>query len=149
MRRLLTALLVVAVAGCGGSDSGDGTDRKPQAKAKRAEQRDRARLESAQRVAEPARVCLTKAGYKVIGGSPRLDDRNAPDYELVLTGHGGGAFIAFYKQIARAKRFEPGIKKNARQFRGASVERHGAITIVWVRLTGPTTRARVRACLSV
>ncbi len=93
-----------------------------------------------------ARACLTKAGFRARGGPPPPGDTNAPDYELVIDGRGPGAFIAFYKQLARAKRYEPAIRKNAKRFGGA-VEARGTTTIVWTKPPPEATRARVRGCL--
>ena len=93
-----------------------------------------------------ARACLTKAGFKVIGGPRDPSDTDAPDVELIVGGHGPGAFVAFYEALARAKRYEPGIRRNAKRF-GGSVERRGRITIVWVQPPTPKHRARLEACL--
>ena len=142
---LLAAVAALGFAGCGGG--GDGGDGK-QGEAGGAEKREPKGIAAARRAAAPAHDCLTKAGYRVTAGSPRLDDRNGPDYQFVLQRRGEGAFVAFYSTLARADRYVSAIRKNARKFGGTAVERRGAVTIVWVRLP-EDRRARVRACLDV
>ena len=145
---LLMAILVVGIAGCGGGDddggggdgarSGDAVD----------EQGAPPGVAEARRAAAPAQACLTRAGYRVTAGSPRLDDKNAPDYQLVIQRRraGDGAFIAFYADPARADRYAAAIGRRRRRFGRASVERRGSVTIVWVRLP-QERRERVRDCL--
>ncbi len=125
MRRTATVALVL-VAGCGGGDDEDG-DGEPATPAQ-------------------ARACLMDAGYTVTGGSRSADDADAPDHELVIAGRGPGAFIAFYDRLSRAERYEPALRRDAARFKGV-VERHGRVTIVWVRPPGVADQARVRRCL--
>jgi hypothetical protein len=80
-----------------------------------------------------ARECLTAEGFQVTSGRRSPSDRNAPDTELIASNNGRpSAFIAFYDDLARAERYEPAIRKNARRFNGR-VERRGRVTVIWVR----------------
>ena len=145
MRWPVAALVLASLAGCGSSERGSDAAKRTTTTAAAGAAAQRA-VDARRRALEPARACLEKAGYRVAGGSPAVDDTNAPDYEFVLNGHDGGAFIAFYDELARAERYEPAIRRNAKKFKRAAVERQGRITIVWVRLPA-TLRAPVRACL--
>jgi hypothetical protein len=73
--------------------------------------------------------CLRAAGFRTTRGRPAPDDTNAPDVEVTASKPGMMSFIAFYDDARRAKRLEPGIRKNATRFAG-HVERHGAVTVV-------------------
>ncbi len=147
MRRPVAALVLAALAGCGSSEQGsDAAKRTTTTAGAGAAATAQRAADARRRVLEPARACLQKAGYRIAGGSPAIDDTDAPDYEFVLNGHGGGAFIAFYDELARAERYEPAIRRNAKKFKRAAVERQGRITIVWVRLPA-ALRTGVRACV--
>lgn len=100
-----------------------------------------------QRAVEAVRRCLAQHGYRATGGVRRPGTPNAPSYEILVAGPRGSAFIAFYDSVARAKRYEARLRRNARRFKGASVERQGTITTVWVELTDTTARARIRDCV--
>ena len=60
---------------------------------------------------------------------------------------GRGAIIAYYNDLARAKKYAEVTRKNASKLKSATVEQRGAINIVWVRLPDPALRGRIRACL--
>lgn len=111
--RLLAIGAIVVLPGCGESAA-------PEARA------------DAPRSPPDARRCLTAAGFRVLGGPRSPGDRNAPDTELIVGGDGKMAFIAYYDVLARAERYEPEIRRNARRFDG-EVERRGRITALWVR----------------
>lgn len=100
-----------------------------------------------QRAVEAVRRCLAQHGYRATGGVRRPGTPNAPSYEILVAGPRGSAFIAFYDSVARAKRYAGRLRRNARRFKGASVERQGTITTVWVKLTDTTARARIRDCV--
>jgi hypothetical protein len=92
--------------------------------------------------------CLTKEGYRLQGGAPQATaDTEAPDYQIIFSGPRGGGYIGFYKNASRAQRVGAQLRENAQRTRGASVERHGAINIVWVDMPDPVARAGVRSCL--
>ena len=71
---------------------------------------------------------------------------SSPDGELDVGNGSGGALIAFYPDPSEARRLEPGIVKRTKSI-GAEVERHGAVTVVWVGAAASVRRA-VRTCVS-
>jgi hypothetical protein len=98
---------------------------------------------------EDARRCLSQARFHVVGGEPSRDDRDAPDAELIANDVRGGrvmVFIAYYDDEDRAERLEPSLRRNARRFDG-SVERHGSLTLLWVRGERSQMGERVRDCV--
>ncbi len=97
---------------------------------------------------ESASECLTAAGFRVTSGQRSPSDTNAPDTELIVAGGGGkGAFVAYYDDLARAERYEPAIRRNARRFEG-TVERQGRITVLWVRWpSGHDARTEMKECV--
>ena len=114
MRRAATILAALTI-GCGGggddNDDADGGTPVPTAEAKK---------------------CLQSENFRVLGGRRKPDDLNAPDEELVASGNSAWAFLAFYKDPARAEKYAPQIADRTKDFDG-SIERHGTLTIVWVR----------------
>jgi hypothetical protein len=97
--------------------------------------------------AEAVRECLAQQGYRATGGVRPPGTPGAPQYEILVAGPRGSAFIAFHGSLAGAKRYEARVRRNAGRFQGASVERRGAITTVWVDLTDPTARERIQDCV--
>lgn len=93
------------------------------------------------------RRCLSQQGYRVTGGVPGPGAADAPNYQILVAGSTGSAYVAFHKTLARAKRFERRIRTNARRFDGASFERSGTTTTVWVSLSEPAARGRIRQCI--
>ena len=81
----------------------------------------------------------------MLGGPRAPDDTNAPDTELIVGTPQAGAFLAFYNELRRAERYAPGIAKRTRRFGGA-VERHGKLTILWVRGKDSHDAKRIRSC---
>ena len=71
---------------------------------------------------------------------------SSPDGELDVGNGNGGALIAFYPDPSTARRLEPSIVQRTKNL-GAQVERHGAVTIVWVGAAASVRRA-VRTCVS-
>jgi hypothetical protein len=55
------------------------------------------------------------------------------------------AFVAFYTDAAKAQRLVPVVIQNA-QRSGARVERHGAVTIVWIHSSPSDLYNAVEAC---
>jgi len=102
---------------------------------------------AAQRAVPAVRDCLSRQGYRVTGGAARSGDADAPDYQILVSGQRGSAFVAFYDTLARARRFERKVRRNASKVKSASVDRHGTITVVWVSLTDRAARARIRDCI--
>jgi hypothetical protein len=161
--RLLIVSLAILLAGCGGSKDGGAktstaatptTGAQAGSAAQRARAAATAKLRAAnakrmQHTTAPARSCLRHLGYKVTDGSPRLNDDRAPDYQFVLneTARGHGAIIAFYNDLARAKRFGAITRKNASKLHDASVEQRGDINIVWIGLHDTARRDRIKACI--
>jgi hypothetical protein len=85
----------------------------------------------------------------VTGGERSPDDRDAPDEELIANDVRGGSvmvFVAYYDDEDRAERLEPSLRRNARPFDGL-VERHGALTLLWVRGERSRIGERVRDCV--
>ena len=148
---LIMALVVALLAGCGGKDDADATKTTrtatPQQRA--AQQARVAAAKRMERVTAPARTCLQQLDFSVTRGSPRITDERAPDYQLVLNARtrGHGAIIAYYNDLARAKKYAEVTRKNAEKLKSTTVEQRGAINIVWVRLTDEALRGRIRACL--
>jgi hypothetical protein len=98
---------------------------------------------------EDARRCLSQAGLHVVGGEPSRGDTDAPDAELIANDVRGGrvmVFIAYYDDEGRAERLEPSLRRNARRFDGF-VERHGTVTLLWVRGELSPIAGRVRDCV--
>ncbi len=124
LRRVRRASLVVvvaaAVAGCG-SDDGAASP-------------------------EDARACLEDAHLRVEGGPRAPGDADAPDTQLLVGGHHSSAFLAFYDDEARAARLAPRIEDLATQ--PGAVERHGKVTIFWVRGKAGDEAAKIKACVS-
>lgn len=89
------------------------------------------------------KACLTSKGLAVHGGATvgKLGP-NSPDGELITT----GAFIAFYTDASNARRLEPALKQNAMHI-GGQVERHGAVTVLWIRPPATRLRNDVSACV--
>jgi hypothetical protein len=85
----------------------------------------------------------------VTGGQRSPDDRDAPDEELIANDVLKGRVMvlaAYYDDEDRAERYEPALRRNARSFDGA-VERHGTLTLLWVRGAESRFAERVRDCL--
>lgn len=82
----------------------------------------------------------------VLAGNRSKGDTDAPDVELIVNDGPTMAFVALYESEARAKRYEPGIRRRAEEF-GGSVERQGAISILWVQEPSSDLRGRVEGCV--
>jgi hypothetical protein len=54
-------------------------------------------------------------------------------------------FVAFYTDAAKAQRLVPEVIQNAERS-GARVERHGAVTIVWIHASPSDLHDAVEAC---
>ena len=159
MRRLLRAVLVLALvglpAGCGGDDE-PGTAAATTATTATTANPATAptttsTLPAPARQTETERVaaCLRKEGYRLQGGVPQVKDTESPEFQIILSGPRGGGYIGFYRNATRARRVAVRLRRNATRTSGASVERHGAINVLWVDLPDPNARANVRACLTV
>lgn len=157
---LAVVVVATALAGCGGANDASArhaatqptSSRPASSNAQAAAALRRTRIAEGERMkglTGPARTCLRKLGYKVSGGAPRVGDDRAPDYQLVLNGsaRGHGAIVAYYSELDRAAHYEAITARNARKLPDASVERRGAINIVWVRLHDEALRGRIRACV--
>lgn len=125
MRRAAVLALAgaLAAAGCGGGD-----DRPSR---------------------EEARRCLEGLDLHVTGVEPSPEDRDAPDAELIANDVLKGRVMvlaAYYDDEDRAERYEPAVRRNARSFDGA-VERHGTLTLLWVRGDESPLAERTRDCL--
>jgi hypothetical protein len=113
----------IAAAGCGGGD-----DRPSR---------------------EEARRCLEGLDLHVTVGERSPDDRDAPDAELIAGDVLRGrvtVFAGYYDDEDRAERYEPALRRNARSFDG-TVERHGTLTLLWVRGNETRFAERVRDCV--
>jgi len=100
-----------------------------------------------QAAVDAVRECLADQGYRATGGVRPSGTPNAPQYEILVAGPRGSAFIAFHRNLARARRYETRVRRNARRFDAAAVERQGVITTVWVELSDQTARERIRDCV--
>jgi hypothetical protein len=113
----------VAAAGCGGGD-----DRPSR---------------------EEARRCLEGLDLHVTLIEPLPGDRDAPDAQLIANDVLKGRVMVmagYYDDEDRAERYEPSLRRNARSFDGA-VERHGTLTLLWVRGDDSPFGERARDCL--
>lgn len=97
--------------------------------------------------ADAVRECLAAQGYRATGGVRPSGTPDAPQYEILVAGPRGSAFIAFHRNLARARRYETRVRRNARRFDAAAVERQGTITTVWVELSNEAARERIRDCV--
>jgi hypothetical protein len=125
LRRAAILALTGAVAGAGCGGGGDRPSR------------------------EEARRCLEGLDLHVTVVEPAPDDRDAPDAELIANDVLRGRVMvlaAYYDDEDRAERYEPALRRNARSFDGA-VERHGTLTLLWVRGDESRFAERVRDCL--
>ena len=98
---------------------------------------------------EEARRCLEGLDLHVTGGERSPDDRDAPDEELIANDVLKGRvmlFAGYYDDEDRAERYEPALRRNARRFDG-TVERHGTLTLLWVRGDEGRLAERARDCL--
>lgn len=96
-----------------------------------------------------ARRCLEGLDLHVTGVEPSPDDRDAPDAELIANDVLKGrvtVLAAYYDDEDRAERYEPALRRNTRSFNGA-VERHGTLTLLWVRGDESPLAERTRDCL--
>lgn len=163
LRRLAAAALAcVGLAGCGGDDE---PDRPPAGGAAAATATQTATATAPapatvttttapslpatpeQRTADAVRECLAQQGYRATGGVRPPGTPGAPKYEILVAGPRGSAFVAFHGSLAEARRYEARIRRNAGRVKGASVEREGAITTVYVDLTDATARERIQDCV--
>lgn len=97
-------------------------------------------------VIDAAHRCLVARHLRVTGG-PVLPPQgpDSPSGELIVGGDHGGALIAFYTDPGRAKQLEPEVIQNARRL-GGHVERHGAVTVLWLRQPTGQLRGSLHAC---
>ena len=145
--RLAAASVCLLLAGCGGDDEPDRSAATTTAPAPQTASVPATATTPEQQAADAVRECLAQAGYRATGGMRPQGTPGAPDYEILVAGPRGSAFIAFYDSLARAKRYEARVRNNAGRFDGASVERHGTVTTVWVELTDRTARRRIQDCV--
>jgi hypothetical protein len=96
-----------------------------------------------------ARACLASKGVRALGG-PVLPanppSSTAADGELIAQHGSGEAFIAFYTDLSTARRMATEVLRNA-AIHNWQVERHGSVTVVWVRAPAAGLRATVQACV--
>lgn len=163
---LAAALLGVPLAGCGGDDepgtetsgaataTATQTTTTPGATATSTTGRTSTSAGDPPRASGPeqqavaaVRACLARQGYRATGGVRPPGTPNAPSYEILVAGPRGSAFVAFSDSLADARRYAARLRRNAGRFKGAEVERQGAITTVWVDLTDTTARIRIRDCV--
>jgi hypothetical protein len=92
-----------------------------------------------------SRACMASAGLQVVGGPVLPHGSSSPDGELDIGNGSGGALIAYYLDPSEARRLESGIVKRTKSL-GAEVERHGAVTVVWIGAAS-SARRDVRTCV--
>jgi hypothetical protein len=99
-----------------------------------------------------ARACLASHRFYVRGGAvpPEGHGPGGPEGELIAGGpkgelKPGAALIAFYADARIAERAEPEVLRNVRDFEG-KVDRHGAVTILWLQSPTNRVRADLQAC---
>lgn len=98
---------------------------------------------------EEARRCLERLDLHVTTVEPRADDADAPDVELIAGDVLRGrvtVLAAYYDDEDRAERYEPSLRRNVRSYDGV-VERHGTLTLLWVRGSEGPFAERTRDCL--
>lgn len=98
--------------------------------------------------AEDARRCLSEDGgrWQVQGPLKReAGDVDAPDRTLIVSGRGTLVYLGWYDDEARAERSAVDQREQAKQFDG-SVERHGGMTMIWVRGRDGDAAARIKQC---
>ena len=95
---------------------------------------------------DDARACLEGEHLRVLAGDRALADSDAPDTELIVDGRQSSAFVAFYDDEALAVSYEPALQQLA--IAPGAVERHGRITIFWVRGRETAEGERIKACVT-
>jgi hypothetical protein len=98
---------------------------------------------------DSGRSCLTSKGLRAIGGpafpsSP--PDPTQPDGELVISST-HPTFIAFYTDATRAAQIEPALRRDDAA-KHVSLERRGAVTIVWSQAPDGDLRHTVWGCVT-
>lgn len=68
-----------------------------------------------------------------------------PVGELVVVNGAAPAFIAFYSNPREAQQLEPKVAHNTKHL-GAQLERHGAVTVLWIHHPASQLRNRVELC---
>ena len=99
--------------------------------------------------AEETRTCLRDEKFDVQGPVLRQpNDSDAPDQTLVVSsrGRGTGAYLGWYDDEGRADRYAPEITEDAEKFKGR-VDRHGRLTIIWLRGKDTDEAGQVRDCV--
>ena len=89
--------------------------------------------------------CLTGRGLRVAGGPILPAHPQTPDGELVV-GSSHPAFVASYRDVAKAARLSSAVMRHARAFHG-QVEQRGAVTIVWAAAPSGGVRRAVEGCV--
>jgi hypothetical protein len=92
-----------------------------------------------------ARACLTKHDFRVTNGGRAGGDANTPETELIVIGAQASAFLAFYADTASADRYVAQISRRAKRVH-VTLERHGPLTILWIRGRGTDAARQLRAC---
>jgi hypothetical protein len=137
-------VLALGAAGCGSST----TSSKPSTTAAPARPpAPSAAVEAALLTAiKTARSCMTAKGLRVSGGPiyPQQSPTSA-DGELIVGNAGGGAYVAFYTDVTRAKQLEPEVRKSARRA-GGTVERRGSVTVLLIHRPRRSLRNTVIGC---
>jgi hypothetical protein len=93
--------------------------------------------------------CLRSKAMRVAGGPAfpsRPLDPTQPDGEVVISSS-HPTFIAFYTDVAKAKRIEPALRRDDARTH-VLLERRGAATIAWSQPPAGQDRHAVLACLS-
>ena len=119
MRAALPIALAAVVTGCGG-------DGDPVA-------------------AADAERCLKGEKLRVVAANREPGDTDAPDREVIVNGRDAFAFLAFYDDEERADRYAPEIREHTKEFKGA-LDRHGKLSIVWVKGRDSDEGERIRGC---
>jgi hypothetical protein len=91
------------------------------------------------------RACLRAAGIDSTVRRRKPDDEDAPDVGLYLMSK-VRAIVALYKDVERARRYEPKIRGRLESVDGL-VERRGNVTIAWVGRPGAKLRRTVQRCV--
>jgi hypothetical protein len=142
---LAVFVFVFALAGCGGDGGGGNDSADATATTATTATTPRTPVLTAR---DQISSCLTGLGFKLTGGvAPNASDPDSAEYQIVMDSPRGGGYIGFYKNASRAQRVIKQLRKNAKSFKGAAVERHGAVNIVWVDLPDKAARVSVRGCL--
>jgi hypothetical protein len=130
-KRAIAVIAVCAVAGCG---RGENDDEKPPPNS---------------RAPHLVEKCLRADGFTVRAtASETREDRNAPDYSIIVTGEQDPALVGFYSTTDRARKLLRDVRANTERI-GGVLDEGGRAAIFWSDEPDARTRDRVWACVFI